>query len=221
VRWGKHLELLLLDTRQYRDANGAADSATRPKTMLGREQLTWLKDKLKRSDATWLVIASSVPLSIPTGWPAEGGRDGWADLDQPTGFEQELREIFRYAAEVGRQDLVFISADVHFAAAFSYRPDAERPGFVVHELVTGPLSAGLGVIDAYDRDLGSERLFLHGPAAQDAVHLYADARRYFGFGELDIAASGTLSATLRDVEGAVLYQLKLTPETAMRLAQRR
>ena len=221
VRWGKHLELLLLDTRQYRDANGAADSATRPKTMLGREQLTWLKDKLKRSDATWLVIASSVPLSIPTGWPAEGGRDGWADLDQPTGFEQELREIFRYAAEVGRQDLVFISADVHFAAAFSYRPDAERPGFVVHELVTGPLSAGLGVIDAYDRDLGAERLFLHGPAAHDAVHLYADARRYFGFGELDIAASGTLSATLRDVEGAVLYQLKLTPETAMRLAQRR
>ena len=221
VRWGKHLELLLLDTRQYRDANSAPDSAALPKTLLGREQLTWLKDKLKTSDATWVVIASSVPLAIPTGWPAEGGRDGWADFDQPTGFEQELRAILAYAAEVGRKDLLFISADVHFAAAFSYRPDAERPGFVAHELVTGPLSAGIGAIDDYDRDLGAERIFLHAPPTHDALRSYADARRYFGFGELDIDAAGTLRGTLRDVDGAVLYELKLTPEAAMRLADRR
>ena len=219
VRWGKHLELLLLDTRQYRDANGAPDRPERPKTMLGREQLTWLKDKLKSSDATWVVIASSVPLVIPTGWPPEGGRDGWANFDQPSGFEQELREIFRYAAEIGRKDLIFISADVHFAAAFSYRPYAGQPSFVVHELVTGPLSAGIGAIDDYDRDLGAERLFMHAPPTADAVHVYADARRYFGFGELDIDAAGTLSATLRDVDGKALYELRLTPEAAMRLAR--
>ncbi len=218
VRWGKHLELLLLDTRQYRDANSASDSAARPKTLLGREQLTWLKDKLKTSDATWVVVASSVPLAIPTGWPAEGGRDGWADFDQPSGFEQELRAILSYAADVGRKDLLFISADVHFAAAFSYRPAVERPGFVVHELITGPLSAGIRVIDDYDRDLGADRLFMYAPPAQDAVRTYADARRYFGFGELDIALSGTLRATLRDVDGMVVYELALTPEAATRLA---
>jgi len=183
------------------------------------EQLTWLKDKLKSSDATWVVIASSVPLAIPTGWPPEGGRDGWANFDQPSGFEQELREIFRYAAEIGRKDLIFISADVHFAAAFSYRPYAGQPSFVVHELVTGPLSAGIGAIDDYDRDLGAERLFMHAPPTADAVHVYADARRYFGFGELDIDAAGTLSATLRDVDGKALYELRLTPEAAMRLAR--
>jgi alkaline phosphatase D len=219
IRWGKHLELLLLDTRQYRDANTAPDSAERPKTLLGREQLTWLKHRLARSDATWVVVASSVPLAIPTGWPAEGGRDGWAAGDQATGFAQELRGILASAADAGRTDLLFISADVHFAAAFSYRPEPERGGFVVHELVTGPLSAGLGAIDSYDRDLGAERLFMHAPPSRDAVHSYADARRFFGFGELDVAESGTLTATLRDVDGSALYTLVLTPAAATRLAQ--
>jgi alkaline phosphatase D len=81
LRWGKHLELFVLDTRQYRDANMAADRADRPKTMLGREQLTWLKESLAASDATWKVIVSSVPMSIPTGFPPAGGRDGWANFD--------------------------------------------------------------------------------------------------------------------------------------------
>src|SRR4029453_9280114 len=56
LRWGKHMELFVLDTRQYRDANIAPDSPDRPKTMLGREQLTWLKESLAASDATWKVV---------------------------------------------------------------------------------------------------------------------------------------------------------------------
>jgi len=71
LRWGKHFELFVLDTRQYRDANSENDDATLKKTMLGREQLTWLKARLKASDATWKMIVSSVPISIPTGYPAE------------------------------------------------------------------------------------------------------------------------------------------------------
>ena len=74
LRWGKHLELFVLDTRQYRDANAAFDSPDRPKTMLGREQLTWLKESLAASDATWKVIVSSVPMSIPTGFPTQSQR---------------------------------------------------------------------------------------------------------------------------------------------------
>src|SRR5215207_6657570 len=62
-----------------------AVSADRPKTMLGREQLTWLKESLAASDATWKVIVSSVPMSIPTGFPVSGGRDGWANHNEPSG----------------------------------------------------------------------------------------------------------------------------------------
>ncbi len=218
IRWGQHLELLLLDTRQYRDANSAPDSPGQPKTLLGREQLTWLKQRLAGSDATWVVVASSVPLSIPTGWPPEGGRDGWANLDGQGGFEQELRGILEHAAANGRHRLLFIGADAHFGAAFRYQPFPERPEFAVHEVIAGPLSAGINSTSEFDPDLGAERLFLHAPESRDAVTDYAEARKWFSFGELRIDAAGELTATLRGVDGEPLYTLRLTPASATRIA---
>jgi len=218
VRWGQHLELLLLDTRQYRDANSAPDSPGQPKTLLGREQLTWLKQQLADSDATWVVVASSVPLSIPTGWPGEGGSDGWANLDGQAGFEQELRGILKHAAANDRHKLLFISADVQFGTAFRYQPFPERPEFVVHELVAGPLSAGVNSTSEFDSDLGAERLFQHAPASRDAVTDYAEGRTWFSFGELRIDVAGELTATLRGVDGEPLYTLRLTPASATRIA---
>jgi alkaline phosphatase D len=138
LRWGKHMELFVLDTRQYRDSNAAVDSADRPKTMLGREQLTWLKESLVGSNATWKVIVSSVPMSIPTGFPAANGRDGWANFDQTTGFEQELLDILRFMRRNGIANSIWITTDVHFAEAFRYRPFPSDPAFVVYELATGP-----------------------------------------------------------------------------------
>ncbi len=218
VRWGQHLELLLLDTRQYRDPNLADDTAERPKTLLGREQLTWLKEGLATSDATWVVVASSVPLSIPTGWPAAGGRDGWADFDAKGGFSRELRAILAHAQASGRNDLLFISADAHLGAAFRYRPFSAHPEFVVHELIAPPLSAGIGDNQDYDRDFGAEPLFRHAPASADALASYEQARAWFGFGEIRIDAVGNLGAVLRGVDGDPLYELQLSPTSATRLA---
>lgn len=220
VRWGQHLELLLLDTRQYRDANSAPDLPQRPKTMLGREQLTWLQQRLTHSDATWLAIVSSVPLAIPTGWPPEAGRDGWASLDGEGGFTRELLAILEHAAANGRNNLVFISADAHHAAAFRYRPFPQRPDFVVHEFISGPLSAGIeGSTEfALNSELVTERLFLHAPESRDAVVYYADARHWFTFGEIAIEETGELTASLRGIDGKALYTLRLTPPSATRLA---
>jgi alkaline phosphatase D len=211
IRWGRHLELLLLDTRQYRDANLAPDSEQRPKTMLGREQLTWLETRLAASDATWVVVASSVPLSVPTGWPPEQGRDGWADFDQDSGFEQEARRILASARAAGRGNLVFIAADIHFAAGFRYRPFADAPAFTVHEVITGPLSAGLFLNRDYDRDLGAERLFLFGPEDSASLGGYDAARQWLTFGELAIDADGVLTASIRDVDGEPVARLRLEP----------
>jgi alkaline phosphatase D len=218
VRWGQHLELLLLDTRQYRDANSAPDSPGQPKTLLGREQLAWLKQRLADSDATWVVVASSVPLSVPTGFEPAGGGDGWANLDGQGGFESELRAILQHAATNGRHRLLFIGADARFGAAFRYQPFPERPEFIVHELVAGPLSAGVNGTSEFDLDLGAERLFQHAPASGDPVTNYADARKWFSFGELRIDAAGELTATLRGVDGDPLYTLRLTPKSATRIA---
>ena len=210
LRWGKHLELFVLDTRQYRDANGAEDSAERPKTLLGREQLTWLNEQLAASDATWKVVVSSVPMSIPTGFPATNGRDGWANFDQVTGFEQELLGMLRGAADRGDR-MVWIATDVHFAEAFRYRPFDDRPGFVVHELVTGPLNSGIFPVRDVDPTLQPEVLAFYGPASATDVTTWDEAKRWFNFGTLEVAQDGALTAGIVDTAGERVFTLELSP----------
>jgi alkaline phosphatase D len=211
LRWGEHMELFVVDTRQYRDANAAADSADRPKTMLGREQLTWLKESLAASDATWKVIVSSVPMSIPTGFPPTGGRDGWANFDQTTGFEQELLEILRFMESNGIQNTIWITTDVHFAEAFRYRPFSSNPGFVVYELVTGPLNAGIFPNRDFDPTLNPEVLTFFGPPTAEAVTTWDEAKRWFNFGTLEFDRDGELTAEIVNTAGQTQFSMTLTP----------
>ncbi|MBU1192267.1 MAG: alkaline phosphatase D family protein [Gammaproteobacteria bacterium] len=211
VRWGKHLELILLDTRQYRDSNLAPDDGVQPKTMLGAAQLQWFRNTVADSEATWKIIVSSVPLSIPTGFPPEKGRDGWADFDQNRGFERELRDIFGFLRQQKLRNFLFITTDVHFAAAFRYRPFADDPAFQVYEVATGPLNAGLFPNRDFDTSLGTEQLFFFGPASPDTVGDYRQARRWMNFGAVSIDANGELYVSVIDVDGTPVYKLHLSP----------
>jgi alkaline phosphatase D len=211
LRWGRHLELFVLDTRQYRDANSASDSADRPKTMLGREQLTWLKDSLAASDATWKVVVSSVPMSIPTGFPPSGGRDGWANFDQTTGFEQELLDVLRFLESEGIENTVWITTDVHFAEAFRYRPFSSNPDFVVYELATGPLNAGIFPLRDVDPTLNPEVLTFFGPPTAEAVTTWQEAKRWLNFGMLELARDGSLTAEIVNTAGQTQFSMTLTP----------
>ncbi len=210
LRWGKHVELFVLDTRQYRDANIADDSAERPKTMLGREQLTWLKESLAASDATWKVIVSSVPMSIPTGFPVSGGRDGWANYTEPSGFEQELLDILRFMESRGILNTLWITTDVHFAEAFRYRPIPANPAFVVHELASGPLNAGIFPNAAFDTTLNPTVLF--GPRPATTVATWEQAKDGFNFGTVEVDRAGRLTAGFVNTSGQTLYSLTLTPQ---------
>jgi alkaline phosphatase D len=209
LRWGKHVELFVLDTRQYRDANAATDSPDRPKTMLGREQLTWLKESLSASDATWKVIVSSVPMSIPTGFPPTGGRDGWANFDQTTGYEQELLDILRFMERSGIANAIWITTDVHFAEAFRYRPFPANPGFVVYELATGPLNAGIFPNRDVDPTLNPEVLTFFGPSP--APTSWEEAKKWLNFGTLELDRHGTLTARIVNTAGERKFSLTLTP----------
>ncbi len=209
IRWGKHLELFILDTRRYRDANSATDAAARPKTLLGREQRVWLKHQLQASDATWKVIVSSVPMAIPTGSP-ELGRDGWANFDQATGFENELLDVLRKAKQQGSRNLVWITTDVHCAAVFRYTPFTDDAAFKVHEFATGPLNAGLFPSRDFDTTLNTERLFLYGPATN--VTTWEQAKPWMNFGHMQIDRAGRLTTAVRNVNGAAVFELTLTPQ---------
>jgi alkaline phosphatase D len=214
LRWGRHLELFVLDTRSYRAPNSAADDdPDHPKTMLGQEQLAWLKQGLVDSDATWKVIVSSVPMSIPTGFPASNGRDGWANFDQTTGFERELLDILGFMAENGIDNPVWITTDVHFAEAFRYTPFPEHPDFAVHEIATGPLNAGIFPNRDVDTTLNPEVLFFHGPASFADVTSWEEAKRWFNFGTLEVGAAGDLKAEVIDTAGRPQFSLTLEPTT--------
>ena len=209
LRWGKNAEVFVLDNRQYRDPNFEPDTDAHPKTMLGREQLTWLKEKLAASDATWKVIVSSVPMSIPTGFPPTNGRDGWANFDQTTGFERELLDILRFMQTHGIRNTVWITTDVHFAEAFRYVPFPEDPSFVVHELVTGPMNAGIFPTRDFDTTLNPERLAFFGPPAAGDVTTWTQAKHWFNFGELELTSHATLTLRIVNTEGQTQFELTL------------
>jgi alkaline phosphatase D len=61
-RWGRDLEIFVLDARSYRDRNDALDTGPEPKVTLGPEQVAWLVEGIQRSTATtWKVVSSDVP----------------------------------------------------------------------------------------------------------------------------------------------------------------
>jgi len=119
-RWGRALELFILDTRQYRDPKKG--------TILGREQKRWLLDKLGSSAATFKVVASSVPLY-------GGGRDKW------DGYPLDRLELLKWAMHRNIQGLICISADVHYAAV-SRVPRANG----LKEIIVGPMAAPMNVL---------------------------------------------------------------------------
>ncbi len=211
-RWGRNLELFVLDTRSFRDANSAPDSPADPKTMLGPDQLAWLKEGLANSNATWKVIVSSVPMSIPTGFPATNGRDGWANGDQSTGFENELLDILDFMADNAINKPVWITTDVHFAEAFRYVPfGTEHPNFVVHEIATGPLNSGIFPIPASANDQTLNPQILFGPAPAAPVASWDAAKASFNFGTLEVDAAGDLKVQIVNTAGQPQFSLTLPP----------
>lgn len=117
-RWGRAVELFILDTRQYRSPSSLPDTSS--KTMLGAQQKAWLKAALLNSTATFKVVATSVPLRFH-------GRDSWE------GYTTERQELFDFIAQNNIKNLIFLSADVHYAAVINH-PE----GFT--EVIVGPLA---------------------------------------------------------------------------------
>jgi alkaline phosphatase D len=209
-RRGRHVELFLLDTRSYRDPNDAADTPERPKSMLGRQQRAWLEASVARSDATWKIIVSSVPLVVPTGNDVRG-RDGWSGLGTQTGYLHELRGILESFRRHGVRNHVWISTDVHFAAVFRHTPFPHAADFVFHEIETGPLHAGVFPKDEFDHSLGSERLFLY-PQQWQPDPSFDEALSWFNFGVLSVDREGALRVEIINAENRLLYRLDLPPQ---------
>ena len=206
-RWGQDAELFLIDARSYRSLNDLADRPDNQKTMLGREQLDWLKRGLAGSDATWKIVSTDVPLSIPTGSQAHlFGRDAFADgtdadYSARTGFERELTELLMHLDRENVANVVFVATDVHFATSLRYETDGDGDGdrLLFHELISGPLSAFESAPRGPD------------PTFQPRI-LYAEGE-LFNFSFVRIERHDGVShllADIRDETGAVRFGSSLT-----------
>jgi alkaline phosphatase D len=196
VRWGKLLELFILDTRQYRSENSKPDGPG--KTMLGAAQRRWLIDGVTSSTATWKVVVSSVTLSVPTGRPER--RDGWSGANvlgfpqDGAGFATERDALLKAFRRRDVRNLIFIAADVHHAELIRHHPHTE---WSFHEFIAGPLSASVGRPRPLDLGLNPRSLFARGGV--------------FNFGEVTVEPS-VLTVRLIDETDTVMFTHTIGPE---------
>lgn len=210
---GKHLEVFLLDERSFRGPN-PANSDPNGIEMLGQEQFEWLKRTLKGSKATWKVISTHDPLSIVTG--GEGDRDAWAQGEaEVLGREVQLSQLLKFINDEGIKNVVYITSDVHYAAAISYDP--ERAVFKnfgpFWEFVIGPVHAGAFGPGELDPSFGSSYEFLRAAGTEEPpLPQNLPPPNLHSFGMIDLSHDGQLKVNFIDITGEVLYEKVIDPK---------
>ena len=213
-RFGPLLEVLAWDMRSYRGANSpnrqtelSAESA-----ILGAPQLAWLKSRLKASTATWKVIASDMPLGlvVADGRNSEAVANG--DAGPPLGRELEIADLLKFLKDNQIKNVVFITADVHYAAAHYYDPAAAKftefnPFW---EFVAGPAHAGTFGPGQLDATFGPAAKFIGIPRGMKGGRPPSDGFQFFGTLEI-AAATKALTAKLHNIAGKELFAVELPP----------
>jgi alkaline phosphatase D len=190
---GPLAEVLVLDQRSYRGPNGPnRQEAAGPDTrMLGPAQLAWFKTRLRESRATWKIVASDMPLGLLIG---DGRRDGvahyegWANgAGGPLGRELELADLLSFIRRERIRNVVWITADVHYAAAHRYDPaTAVFTDFdPFWEFVAGPLHAGTFGPGAADPTFGCTQVFNSVQPGMRQNRPPSDGLQFFGTLQID------------------------------------
>jgi alkaline phosphatase D len=211
VEYGPSLDVFVLDMRTHKDPNSVNDETDRDGGVLGDRQTAWLLHELRRSRATWKVIAADLPLGlvVPDGAAAQEGI-AQGDGGAPLGRERDIATVLAGLRRLGIRNHVWLTADVHYTAAHHYSPD--RATFQdfdpFWEFVSGPLNAGGFGPNALDGTFGPEAAFVAAPPRANVSP--AEGHQFFG----EVAIDGhteALTVTLRDVGGAALYTKVLEP----------
>ncbi len=149
LRFGKHVDLVMLDERQYRDDQPCGDAVAPPcaeypqaRTLLGTPQKAFLKRSLERSAATWKLIGNEVAMV-----PVKTGPNTFFTFDFWHGYPGERREVLEHIRAKGIDDVVFLTGDIHTFAAGDVEL-TENGEKVATEIVGGSItSASLGETD--------------------------------------------------------------------------
>ena len=123
IRWGKDLQIWLVEGRDFRSPNNMPDGPT--KTIWGTEQKQWFFDTVKKSDATFRILISSTPIVGPD-------RGSKNDNHANQGFTHEGDQLRTF---IGKQKNMFIvCGDRHWQYV------SEDPTTSAREYSCGPTS---------------------------------------------------------------------------------
>ncbi|WP_119731808.1 alkaline phosphatase D family protein [Thermomonospora amylolytica] len=211
ISYGPLLDVFVIDMRTHKNPNTANTSPTETEGVLGAEQLAWLKRELRRSTATWKVMAADLPIGliVPDGAAAQEGI-AQGDGGAPLGREREIADLLSYARRHKVRNMVWLTADVHYTAAHHYDP--AKASFTdfdpFWEFVAGPLNAGAFGPNTLEGTFGPQLKFHKAPPRANT----SPAEGYQFFGQVDIdARTGVLTARLRDLDGNVLFTQDVHP----------
>lgn len=218
LHFGPSVDVFVLDARSYRGANSPndQDTAGSASALLGRAQVDWLKRSLASSTATWKVIANDLPIGVIVPDAPVNGRpsfEAFANGDgRVLGREFEIADILTFIRRNRIRNTVWVTADVHYAAAHLYQPArAQFQDFdPFWEFVAGPMHAGTFGPNALDNTFGPELKFLAIPQGMKPNRPPSDGFQFFGMGAID-GRTDQLTVSIHDVRGEKLWSITLDP----------
>ncbi len=119
-RMGKLLQVWFTENRDYRSPNRSPDGPD--KTIWGKKQRDWLKETLKKSDATFKVLISPTPMIGPDG---KGKKDNHTNIG---GFRHERDNFFQWLDQEGlnQRGFYLICGDRHWQYHSIHPPGIEE-----------------------------------------------------------------------------------------------
>lgn len=123
VRWGKDLQIWMVENRDFRSPNTMPDGPE--KTIWGDEQKAWFTRTVQESDATFRVLISPNPLVGPD-------RENKNDNHSNAGFSYEGNQLRSFIAS--QKNMITINGDRHW----QYASVDDKTG--LREWGTGPAS---------------------------------------------------------------------------------
>ena len=130
ARWGRTLELFVLDSR----SESLPSTRLTVGQYLSRAQMDWLKTGLQRSTARWKMVLNSVPIfTVPGASPSSG-------LGRWQGYPAQRNELLDFITSNDLRNVWFLSGDFHYGAVMTV--EATGPRASLREVLVGPNTPG-------------------------------------------------------------------------------
>lgn len=192
MRAGRHVQLWLLEGRDYRSPNRMEDGPD--KSIWGIVQREWLKRTIMESDATWKFIVTPAPMIGPD---SGRKRDNHANLQ---GFRHEGGQFFSWLQENELRNVVLFTGDRHWQYHSIHPPGISEfaCGSLHREIAVGnPPKPG----DPNSTD----------PEGR-VVQRFVAPRQDGGFLRITVGAIAGLKVEMFDQDGIVQYLHEALPE---------